>query len=377
MDSTPRTAWQLPRYTPDDTHDATQDDERWALVLARSAEADEQFFYSVETTGVFCRPSCGARAPRREHVRFHESAADALAAGFRPCRRCRPDLPPPANRRAALVARMCRYIETAGTPPTLQALAEAFGLSPHHLHRVFKAVTGVTPRAYGANCRARRLRDALAANGAGGSVRSMTEAIYEAGYQSGSRFYEESDQILGMAPQAFRQGGRGAIIRYAVDRCSLGAILVAASDRGICAILMGADADSLRNDLHDMFPHAERMDGDADFQHLVARVVTFVEAPRLGLDLPLDIRGTAFQQRVWAALRAIPAGATASYAELANRIGAPGAARAVARACADNRLAVAIPCHRVLRQDGGLAGYRWGVERKRALLERERDEESP
>jgi len=352
---------------------ATREDPRWAQILARSAEADGRFFYSVDTTGVFCRPSCGARTPRPEHVRFHESAAAALAAGFRPCRRCRPDLPPLAERHAALVAESCRRIEASETPPTLQALAQACGLSPHHLHRIFKTVTGLTPKAYAASCRARRLRTTLAQDGGANSV---TEAIYGAGYQSGSRFYEESDRVLGMAPRAYRAGGAGMTIRFAIGECSLGAILVAATERGLCAILMGDEPEPLLRELQHMFPQAELLGGDAAFERLVARVVGFIEAPRLGLDLPLDIRGTAFQQRVWAALRDIPPGSTLSYAELARRIGMPAATRAVARACAGNRLAVAIPCHRVVRQDGGLAGYRWGVDRKRSLLAREREEDA-
>lgn len=353
---------------------ALRDDRRWALVRARSPEADGQFFYSVDTTGVFCRPSCGARLPRREHVRFHDSATDALAAGFRPCRRCHPDQPPLAQRRACVVADMCRYIEAADTVPTLRALSDAFDLSPYHLHRIFKAVVGVTPRAYGANCRAQRLRQALAAN-SGDQSPSVTAAIYKAGYQSGSRFYEKSGQVLGMVPHAFRHGGRGAAIHFATGQCCLGTILVAASDRGVCAILMGDGPAALTDELHAMFPRAELLPGDVDFEQLVARVVRFVEAPRLGLDLPLDIRGTAFQQRVWSALQAIPAGSTVSYGELAQQIGAPGSARAVARACASNRLAVAIPCHRVVRQDGEPGGYRWGMARKRALLDSERDED--
>ncbi|MER1967168.1 bifunctional DNA-binding transcriptional regulator/O6-methylguanine-DNA methyltransferase Ada [Castellaniella sp. GW247-6E4] len=352
---------------------ATLDDPRWAQVLARDPKADDHFFYSVDTTGVFCRPSCGARTPRPEHVRFHNSAAAALAAGFRPCRRCRPDLPPLADRQAALVAGLCRRIEASESPLTLQALAKSSSLSPHYLHRVFKAVTGLTPRAYGANCRARRLREALSPGRAGPSV---TEAIYEAGYPSGSRFYEESDRVLGMAPRTYRAGGAGVTIRFAIGQCSLGAILVAATDRGLCAILIGDEPEPLLRDLEDMFPRADLLGGDADFEHLVARVVGFVEAPRLGLDLPLDIQGTVFQQRVWAALRDIPPGCTLSYADLARKIGMPAAVRAAARACASNRLAVAIPCHRVLRQDGGLAGYRWGVDRKRILLEREHEEDA-
>jgi AraC family transcriptional regulator, regulatory protein of adaptative response / methylated-DNA-[protein]-cysteine methyltransferase len=343
----------------------TSRDPRWAAVVARDRQADDQFFYSVKTTGVYCRPSCGARTPRPENVRFHATAAEAEQAGFRPCQRCRPDQPPLAERHAALVARLCRQIEGADTPPSLAALARSAEMSPHHLHRLFKAATGLTPRDYAAAHRGRKLREDLARSG------SVTEAIYEAGYGSSSRFYDESDRLLGMTPKRFRAGGADTLIRFAVGECSLGAILVAASDRGICAILMGDDPERLTRDLQDRFPRAELIGGEAGFEQWVARVVGFVEMPKLGLDLPLDVRGTAFQQRVWQALRAIPAGTTASYGEIARHIGTPRAVRAVAAACAANALAVAIPCHRVVRHDGGLAGYRWGVERKRALLERE------
>src|SRR5690606_1774627 len=232
-------------------------------------------------------------------------------------------------------------------------------------HRVFKATTGLTPKAYAAAHRARRVRSELARAG------SVTEAVYEAGYNSSGRFYAQADAVLGMRPGDYREGGMNNEIRFAVGECSLGSILVAASERGICAILIGDDPDALARELQDMFPNAGLVGGDAGFEQLVARVVGFVEAPGIGLDLPLDVRGTAFQQRVWQALRAIPAGETASYAQVAERIGAPKAVRAVAGACASNRLAVAIPCHRVVRSDGALSGYRWGVERKRALLERE------
>jgi AraC family transcriptional regulator of adaptative response/methylated-DNA-[protein]-cysteine methyltransferase len=271
-----------------------------------------------------------------------------------------------AARRAAMVAGACRRIESADTPPSLEDLAREAGMSPHHFHRVFKAVTGLTPGAYAAACRARRVREELAA-----SRGTVTDAIYSAGFGSGSRFYEASAQRLGMRPSEYRAGGAGAVIRFAVGQCSLGAILVARSQRGICAILLGDDPDRLLRDLQDQFPRAELVGGDARFEQLVARVVAFVEQPSTGLDLPLDIRGTAFQERVWRALRDIPPGETASYTDIARRIGAPGAVRAVARACASNPLAVAIPCHRVVRRDGTLSGYRWGVERKRELLRRE------
>ncbi|WP_399696495.1 bifunctional DNA-binding transcriptional regulator/O6-methylguanine-DNA methyltransferase Ada [Xenophilus sp.] len=345
---------------------ATVADPRWAAVASRDAEADGRFFYSVRTTGVYCRPSCGARMPRPENVAFHDTAADAERAGFRPCRRCRPDALAPAQQQAELVARLCREIEAAEQPPTLAMLAERAGLSPWHLQRTFKAVTGLTPRAWAAAQRGRRVRAALE-RGEG----RVTDAIYDAGYGAPSRFYEVADDLLGMTPGAWRAGGEGADIRFAIGQCSLGAILVARSGRGVCAIALGDDPDVLAAGLQARFPRARLIGGDADFERLVAQVVGLVESPGLGTELPLDVRGTAFQQRVWQALRAIPPGRTASYAEIAERIGSPSATRAVAQACAANPLAVAIPCHRVVRRDGGLSGYRWGVERKQALLDRE------
>ena len=344
---------------------ATVSDPRWAAVVARDPKADGTFYYSVRSTGVYCRPSCAARAARPENVTFHETAAAAESAGFRPCRRCRPDQPALAERHAATVARLCRIIENAEEVPTLEALAQHAGMSTYHLHRLFKEVTGLTPKAYAAAHRARRMRQEL------GRSDTVTEAIYGAGYGSNGRFYEESDQVLGMTPTEYRSGGANTQIRFAIGECSLGSILVARSERGVCAISIGDDPDALARDLQDRFPQANLIGGDAEFEQLVAKVVGFVEAPRLGLDLPLDVRGTAFQQRVWQALREIPPGQTASYADIARRIGAPQSVRAVAQACGANALAVAIPCHRVVRHDGGLSGYRWGVERKRALLERE------
>lgn len=343
----------------------TINDPRWPRVLARDASADGHFVYSVKTTGVYCRPSCGARPARPENVSFHLTRADAEAAGFRPCKRCKPDQPPLAEQHAELIATLCRRIEQAETAPTLDQLADAAGISRFHLHRVFKAVTGLTPRAYAAAYRAKRMRSEL--NRAG----RVTDAIYEAGYGSNGRFYAEADGLLGMTPSAFRAGGRDVEIRFAIGQCTLGAILVAASARGICAILLGDDPDALARDLQDRFPKATLIGADAGFEATVAQVVGLVEAPQLGHALPLDVRGTAFQQRVWQALRAIPAGETASYSEVAQRIGAPTSMRAVAQACGANALAVAIPCHRVVRSDGALSGYRWGVERKRSLLERE------
>ncbi|MGH8566390.1 MAG: bifunctional DNA-binding transcriptional regulator/O6-methylguanine-DNA methyltransferase Ada [Gammaproteobacteria bacterium] len=344
---------------------ATVGDPRWVAVVARDPEADGRFLYSVKTTGVYCRPSCAARAARPENVGFHPSAADAERVGFRPCKRCNPNQPPLAEQHAATVAGLCRLIENAEQVPSLAALANHAGVSAYHLHRVFKAVTGVTPRGYAAAHRAKRVRAELARRG------TVTEAIYGAGYNSNGRFYEKSNQVLGMTPTNYRAGGANTEICFAVGECSLGSILVAQSERGVCAILLGDDPDKLARDLQDRFPRADLIGGDAEFEQLVAKVVGFVEAPRLGLDLPLDVRGTAFQQRVWQALREIAAGEKVSYADIANRIGAPKSVRAVAQACAANALTVAIPCHRVVRNDGGLSGYRWGVERKLALLKKE------
>jgi AraC family transcriptional regulator, regulatory protein of adaptative response / methylated-DNA-[protein]-cysteine methyltransferase len=344
---------------------ATLADPRWAALQARDAGADGSFFYSVKTTGVYCRPSCGARPARPENVAFHDSAAAAERAGFRPCKRCRPNQPSLPEQHAAMVTEACRLIENAETPPTLEQLTKPTGLSPFHFHRVFKAVTGLTPKQYAAAHRARRVRSELDRGG------SVTEAIFDAGYNASSRFYETSNRLLGMTPSSYRAGGVDHDIRFAIGECSLGAILVARSERGICAILFGDDPDALARDLQDRFPRANLIGGDHAFEQMVATVVGFVEAPAIGLDLPLDVRGTAFQQRVWQALQDIPAGVTASYSEIARRIGSPNAVRAVAGACAANMLAVAIPCHRVVRHDGGLSGYRWGVERKRALLARE------
>jgi AraC family transcriptional regulator of adaptative response/methylated-DNA-[protein]-cysteine methyltransferase len=339
------------------------DDARWAAVLARDGAA--AFCYAVRSTGVYCRPGCAARRPRRENVVFFTTAAEAQKAGYRPCQRCRPDEAGSENRDAARVREACRLIEAAEEPPSLGALAAAVGLSRYHFHRVFTAALGVTPRAYAAALRTQRLRRELA------EAPSITAAVYDAGFNSSGRFYAAADAVLGMAPRAYRRGGVDAEIRFAVGQCSLGAILVAASDKGICAISLGDNPDALVRDLQDRFVSARLIGGDASFEATVAQVVGLVETPNAAVDLPLDIRGTAFQQRVWQALCQIPAGETRSYGEIAAAIGAAKAVRAVARACADNPVAVAIPCHRVVRRDGALSGYRWGVERKATLLARE------
>ncbi len=344
---------------------ATLNDPRWAAVVARDVSADGTFYYSVKTTGVYCRPSCAARPARPENVQFHTTCEDAERAGFRPCKRCRPDQPALAEQHAATVGRVCQLIENSETPPNLDELAGAAGMSTYYFHRVFKAITGLTPKAYSVAHRAQRVREELGRSG------TVTDAIFEAGYNSSSRFYAKSSQVLGMTPSNYRAGGANTEIRFAIGECSLGSILVASSDRGVCAIFLGSDPEQLARDLQDQFPRAHLIGGDKNFEQLIAQVVGFIEAPALGLDLPLDIRGTAFQQRVWQALREIPVGATVSYSDIAQRIGSPKAVRAVAGACAANTLAVAIPCHRVVRNDGALSGYRWGVERKRALLARE------
>lgn len=341
------------------------DEARWAAVVRRDRHADGLFYYAVQTTGVYCRPSCAARRARREHVSFYATGVAAEQAGFRPCKRCRPQEPALAEQHAAAVTQACRLLETASDIPDLATLAAAAGMSRYHFHRVFKATTGLTPKAYAAAHRAQRLRDVLT------HADTVTAAIYDAGFNSNAAFYATSSEVLGMTPSAFRSGGKAVAIRFAVGACSLGSILVAATDLGICAIFLGDDPETLVRELQDRFPKAHLLGGAADFEHWVAQVIGFVEAPALGLALPLDVQGTAFQQRVWQALRAIPVGTTASYADIAQRIGLPKAVRAVAQACASNALAVAIPCHRVVRQDGALSGYRWGIERKRMLLERE------
>ena len=344
---------------------ATADDPRWARVVARDRNADGQFWYSVVTTGVYCRPSCPSRSANPKNVTLHDTLAAAKATGFRPCKRCSPDGASLEAQNAVLVAKACRLIEQSGEPLALADLAAAVDLSPSYFHRMFKAVTGLTPKDYMEAHRAERVRERLA------DGQSVTATVYDAGFNSTGRFYEKTTQMLGMTPSKYRAGGTDEDILFAVGQSSLGAILVASSHKGVAAILMGDDPQALVQNLQDRFPRARLIGGDAAYEQLVARVVGFIEAPRIGLDLPLDVRGTAFQQRVWQALAEIPPGSTMSYAEIARAIGAPKAVRAVAGACAANKIAVAIPCHRVVRNDGSASGYAWGVERKQALIKRE------
>lgn len=346
----------------------TAEDPRWTAIVARDAAADGRFWYSVATTGVYCRPSCPSRVANPGNVTIHETLADARRTGARACRRCTPDAAGAGDARTARIAAACRRIEAAETPPTLAQLAGEAGVSPAHFQRMFKAVIGVSPRAYAAEHRADRVRATLAEGAA------VTEAIHAAGYGSSGRFYAEAEAVLGMKPSRYRRGGAAETLRFALADTSLGRLLVAASATGIAALLIGDDDAALVDDLRTRFPHAQLEPAGEDLSGQVTQAVALIEGPATAVALPLDIRGTAFRRRVWGALRAIPPGKTASYAEVARRIGAPEAVRAVAGACAANAHAVAIPCHRVLRSDGALSGYRWGVARKRALLDREAGE---
>ena len=339
---------------------------RWQAVCARDAAADGQFYFAVVTTGVYCRPNCAARQPKRENVRFYDTVATAEAAGFRACKRCRPTGRSIAETQADAVRHACRLIDEAETPPSLTDLAEAVGISPFHFHRVFRAVLGVTPKDYAAARRVERLKREL------DDGTPVAQAIYGAGYGSSSRLYETTHATLGMTPAAFQQGAKGKRIDWTVTPTALGPLLIAATPDGVCMIEFGADEVALERRLEARFPSAARTRADTVLADHVASVASYIATPSQGLSLPLDVQGTAFQRRVWRALQAIPPGRTASYGEVAAQLGQPSAARAVARACATNGVALAIPCHRVVGADGRLSGYRWGVERKRALLAAEK-----
>jgi AraC family transcriptional regulator, regulatory protein of adaptative response / methylated-DNA-[protein]-cysteine methyltransferase len=351
---------------PQTRHDA--DDRRWSAVRDRDTSADGAFYFAVESTGVVCRPGCPARTPLRENVRFFDRLADALSAGYRPCRRCRPDQPSVAERHRSAVSAACREIQNAELAPALDDLAGRAGLSPAHFHRIFKRIVGVTPKQYAIAVRDNRLRHTLAGS------QSVTRAMYDAGFGSSGTFYSSATGSLGMSPGTYRDLGAGITITFAIAHASIGMVLVAATDRGICMISLGDSPDELEAACRSHFRKATVVEGDDRFEAVVRAVVETID--RLGPEpfpLPLDVQGTAFQHNVWSALRRIPAGSTMTYREVAETIGSPKAARAVARACATNDVAVAIPCHRVVRADGDEGGYRWGIERKRALLERERD----
>jgi len=343
------------------------DNERWASLIERNPDRVAPFFTGVRTTGIYCRPTCTARRPLRQNVVFFESAAEAERAGFRPCKRCQPQLAAPRDRGRDAVIAACRLLDATTETISLDQLAGAVGVSSSHLLRLFKREMGMTPKHYADARRMRQVQNELP----GGS--SVTRVLYDAGYGSSSRFYDGATRRLGMTPATYQNGAPGETIQYAVERSSLGWLLVAATNRGVCAIELGDDRDALATRLLERFPRATLSADDAEFAAWVRQVSTLVEAPTSALHLPLDVRGTAFQHRVWTALQEIPAGQTESYGSVARRIGHPGAARGVAQACASNPVAVAIPCHRVIGQDGRPRGYRWGIERKLSLLERERD----
>lgn len=342
------------------------DDTRWAAFVARDASQAGAFYMGVQTTGIYCRPGCPARLPNRSNVTFFDTTASAEAAGFRACLRCKPK-DAPVTPHSSLITAACRRLENADTPPALAELAMEAGLSPYHFHRVFKAATGLTPKAYAVAHRRQRVRRNLTRS------ETVTDAIYDSGFNSNASFYADSPCSLGMTPGQFRSGAADVAIQYDVTECLLGRVLVAASPAGICAIFLGDEASQLVADLKAQFPHAQLSSGDAGFAALTRRAVALVDAPESRCDLPLDIRGTAFQHRVWQALRDIPAGETRTYAQVAEEIGSPKAVRAVGTACGANAISVAIPCHRVVRSDGTFpqSNYRWGGDRKAALLDRE------
>lgn len=340
----------------------TDDDARWQAVVQRDEQADSQFIFAVLTTGIFCRPSCRARHALRQNVRFYDNAESAAAAGFRPCKRCQPDKMHPRQQLMDKITHACRLLEQE-TPITLDQLAQAVAISPFHLHRQFKSVTGMTPKAWQQSFRARRLRTSLAHG------EPVTDALLNAGFPDASSYYRQADAALGMTARQYRQGETA--VHYTLGNCALGRCLVAESERGVCAVLLGDNDAALIAELRQQFPQAQRAEADDAFAGRVAQAIRRLDDDRAPFSLPLDIRGTSFQLRVWQALRAIPVGSTASYAEVAAAMGQPNVVRAVARACAANTLAVIVPCHRVIRSDGGLSGYRWGAERKARLLQRE------
>ncbi|QDU39940.1 Bifunctional transcriptional activator/DNA repair enzyme Ada [Maioricimonas rarisocia] len=343
------------------------DDDRWQAVLNRDPAADGMFYYAVRTTGIYCRPVCTARRPNRSNVEFFESAPEAERHGYRSCLKCRPHEAVSPLPEAVLTA--CRTIDAADAPPSLEDLGRKVGLSPGHLHRLFRSTIGMTPRQYAEAGRAERFRRRLQQR------EPVTHALHAAGYQSASTLYESAGETLGMTPAHYRNGGTGESIRAAVVRCSLGWIAVAATERGVCMVEPGDDSAELESLVTSRFPNAEVDGNDDQFRQWVSQLVSCVDGLDDGQQLPLDLKGTVFQRRVWTLLRSIPPGTTITYTELAKKLGKPTAARAVASACAANQLAVVVPCHRVVRSDGSLSGYRWGVERKRELLDRESSEQ--
>jgi AraC family transcriptional regulator of adaptative response/methylated-DNA-[protein]-cysteine methyltransferase len=345
---------------------------RWKAVIERDRASDGAFVYAVGTTGVYCRPSCPSRKPLRQNVRFYSLPELAEVDGYRPCRRCHPQLAPLADPQLDLARRLCRHIEAHFDEPlTLERLSQRFAVSPSHLQRTFKSLVGITPKAYAEACRMRSIRGALRRGD------SISRALYQAGYGSSSRLYSKSDGELGMTPADYRRGGPDSRVLYTLAECVLGVLLVAATERGICAVQLGDDPAAVEAAFCSSFDAAELERDDQVLAGWVAEILAHLNGRQPHLDLPLDIRATAFQRQVWQALRDIPYGSTRSYGELARVIGQPGAARAVGRACGDNPTALLIPCHRAIRSDGGLGGYHWGLDRKRALLALEAENTLP
>jgi AraC family transcriptional regulator of adaptative response/methylated-DNA-[protein]-cysteine methyltransferase len=338
----------------------------WEAVQQRDPAYDGAFVYAVRTTGVYCRPTCPSRRPHRHNVEFFEQMDAAEAAGYRPCQRCTPRQPDQPEPLAETVIAVCRYLEGEHeSAPTLDDLAARFNVSPYHLQRTFKRLVGVSPRQYADAHRRDRLKAGLRAG------RAVTEAVYDAGYGGSSSFYEGAGAALGMSPVVYREGGRDVNVNYTVVPCKLGYLLVGATERGVCAIRLADSADAARDELLREFPRATVAPASDSLDGWVSAVVAYINGEATRIDLPLDIQATAFQRKVWEALRAIPYGSTRTYSQVAEAIGQPTAARAVAAACAHNPVAMAVPCHRVVRAGGDLSGYRWGVARKRALLRQE------
>ncbi|WP_313198214.1 bifunctional DNA-binding transcriptional regulator/O6-methylguanine-DNA methyltransferase Ada [Rhizobium sp.] len=336
-----------------------------SIYMENSADIPGSPWRGVLTTGIYCRLNCGSRRPSDKNIRYFHSSEQAEEAGFRPCKRCKPNEGSHEDRNKDAIAEACRLIENSMIAVSVSALAHSMGMSEGHFHRTFRKYTGLTPRAYAEGKRAADLRGQLVKG------KSVTETLYDAGFGSSGRFYAVTNKALGMTPTHFVQGGVHETLYFAVGETTLGSILIASSQKGVAAILLGDDPDNLLLDLQLRFPNADLIGGDAEFESSVALVVGLVESPQNAPDLPLDIRGTVFQRRVWHALQAVPAGKTISYDELAKQIGHPRGVSSVASACASNPLAVAIPCHRVVKSDGSSFGYTWGLERKQALLDRE------
>jgi len=343
------------------------DDARWNAVSENKSDADGVFYYAVITTGIYCRPSCRSKVPNRDNVEYFSTIDTAEAAGYRACKRCKPTAISKAEETEQQIIRACRIIEESETSIKLDELAKQVNLSPYHFHRLFKKIVGVTPKQYASRHQSRRFQTNLKTSP------SITDAIYSSGYGSSGSAYDKKQDQLAMKPKVYRKGADGVTIMYGIAQCFLGWVIVGATDRGICAIEFGDNSDTLPEQIQARFPNAQLNKADIGFKTLIKEVVDFIESPKDTIQIPLDIQGTAFQQQVWEVLRQIKPGETMSYTDVAERMGKPNAVRAVASACASNKLAVVIPCHRVISKAGKAGGYRWGTERKKRLLESEHD----